>query len=135
VPRRQDRHRAMHDRPRLVHPGAAEGQPRRAGGCAEQGEARRDERNFSEEAFGVEHDGSRGQGRPHLALGAAMTLAVVVVKDRRRPWSGLNPASAYADGALEEGIMLVPDSGSPYVVLDGQQAAVQTLAKEVDLGS
>ena len=40
-------------------PGAAARQPRGAGGCAEQGEAGRDEGDFSEEAFGVEHDGSR----------------------------------------------------------------------------
>jgi hypothetical protein len=49
-----------------------------------------------------------------------MTLAVVVVKDRRRPRGfrrGLNRAMAYADG--------VPDSGS----------AVSIAVKEVDLGS
>ncbi len=70
--------------------GAAARQPRGAGRRAQQGEARGDERDFSEEAFGVEHDGSRGEGRPRIALGTAMTLVAVVVKDRRCPLSGLN---------------------------------------------
>ena len=53
-----------------------------------------------------------------------MTLAVVVVKDRRRPLGVMK--FAYADG--------VPDSGSA-VVMDGQKTAVQTFSEEVDLGS
>ena len=75
-------HRAMHDRPRLVHAGAAARQPGGAGGRGEQVQAGRHQGDFSEEAFGVEHDGSRREGRPGVALGTAMTLAVVV-KDRR----------------------------------------------------
>jgi ribosomal protein L1 len=46
VPRRQDRHRAVHDRPRFVHARAAARQPRGAGRCAEQGEARLRRKGF-----------------------------------------------------------------------------------------
>src|SRR3954465_5972595 len=69
VPRRQGGRRAVHDRARVVFARAAARQPRCAGRCAEQGEAGRDQGHFSEEAFGVEHDGGRRKGRSGIALG------------------------------------------------------------------
>ena len=66
-------------------------QPRRARGRAEPREAGRHQGNFSEEAFGVEHDGDGGEGGPRIALGTAMTLTLLVaVRDRRSACSGLN---------------------------------------------
>src|SRR5438132_148415 len=107
VPRRQGGHRAMHDRPRLVHARAAARQPCSAGGGAEPRQAGRNEGQLFEEALRVEHDGGRRKSRPGIALGAAMTLASAV-KDRRSPKCGkrhgLNRAASYADG--------VPDSRS-----------------------
>src|SRR5205814_8781918 len=47
-------------------------EPGRAGRRPEQGETRSDEGNFSEEAFRVEHDGDRREGRSGVALGTAV---------------------------------------------------------------
>ena len=60
VPHRQGRHRPVHDRPRLVHAGAAAREPRGADRRAEQGQAGRHEGDLSEEGLGVEHDGTSG---------------------------------------------------------------------------
>ena len=46
VPRRQDRHRAVHDRPRLVHARATARQPEGAAGGAEQVQDRRARKGF-----------------------------------------------------------------------------------------
>ncbi len=92
VPGGQDRHRAMHDRPRLVHARAVARQPRGAGGRAQQGKAAAHQGHLPEEALGVEHDGSRGQGRSRLAAGAVAVGSkdfgplferTAAVKDRR----------------------------------------------------
>src|SRR5204863_6849149 len=96
--------------------GAAARQPRRAARCAEQVEARRDERHLSQEGFSVEHDGSRREGRPGVVLGAAMTLTLeVAVKDRRGASTGL------IEKRPTQTAFLIP--GSP------------VHSKEVDLGS
>src|SRR3989442_409482 len=114
VPRRQGGHRAMHDRPRLVHARAAARQPCSAGGGAEPRQAGRNEGQLFEKALRVEHDGGRRKSRSGIALGAAMTLASAV-KDRRSPKRGL------IESCPTQTAFLIP--GPPY--RDGQKAAVQ----------
>src|SRR5438067_5407756 len=101
----------MHDRPRLVHARAAAREPHGAGGCAEQGEARRDEGRVSEEAFRVEHDGPRRQSRPRLATrisakaGTAVTLGRCFNEQLSSKTAGaarLNGCMPCADGAPED---------------------------------
>ena len=68
------RHRAMHDRPRLVHARSAQGESGGAGRRAEQGQARGHEGHLPEEGLGLQHDGcgrARGSGEPGRA--AAVT--------------------------------------------------------------
>src|SRR5438067_6872803 len=115
----------MHDRPRLVHARAAAREPRGAGRCAEQGEARRDEGRVSEEAFRVEHDGPRRQSRPRLATrisakaGTAVTLGRRIARQLSKTAGvrkDVNGASPCADGvAKRTECSKVPDSRSPVV--------------------
>ena len=93
----------MHDRTRVVFARAAARQPRGAGRRAEQGEACSDERDFSEEGFRVEHDGGRGEGRSVVALGTAMTLVEVVVKDRSTTESAIGRCTIVDKSAIGRG--------------------------------
>ena len=69
VPRRQDRHRAMHDRPRVVYGRGARGESEGAGRRGEQVQARGRQRDLPEEGLGLEHDG-RGRARRSGELAA-----------------------------------------------------------------
>src|SRR5205085_7051469 len=105
-------------------------EPRGARRCAEQGEARRNERNFSEEIIGVEHDGRRRESRSRLALGTAMTLGRRSNERQLSKTAGvrkdINGSSPCADGAPGEGMQ-------QGFLIQGRRFC--NVAKEVDLGS